>query len=149
MQARQQQGQEETMTGLRAHAPSGRVWAGRVLSGLVVLFLVVVSAVPKLFIPDVSGPVMTQLEWPAERTLLVAVLELTGALLYALPRTAVLGATMLTGLFGGAAAAHLRIGNPLLSHVLFSVYLGCMVWGALWLRDDRVRALLPIVSRRS
>ena len=64
--------------------------------------------------------------------------------LYAWPRTAVLGAVLLTGYLGGAVATHLRVGSPLFSHTLFGVYLGIALWGGLWLRDGRVRALLPV-----
>ena len=64
-------------------------------------------------------------------------------ILYALPRTAVLGAILLTGFLGGAVATHLRIGTPLFSHVLFGVYVGVIVWAGLYLRDARLRVLLP------
>jgi hypothetical protein len=64
--------------------------------------------------------------------------------LYAWPRTAVLGAILLTAYMGGAVATHLRIGNPLFSHMLFGVYLAVIAWGGLYLRDARVRALLPL-----
>jgi hypothetical protein len=64
--------------------------------------------------------------------------------LYAFPKTAVLGAILLTGYLGGAVAAHARLGDPLLTHDLFGVYLGLFVWGGLWFRDARVRALIPI-----
>jgi hypothetical protein len=64
--------------------------------------------------------------------------------LYAWPRTAVLGAILLTGYLGGAMATHVRIGSPLFSHSLFGVYLGIALWGGLWLRDARVRTLLPV-----
>jgi hypothetical protein len=60
------------------------------------------------------------------------------------PRTAVLGAILLTGYLGGAVATHLRVGDPLFTHVLFGVYLGLMVWGGLYLRDGRLRALIPL-----
>ncbi|NWN13565.1 DoxX family protein, partial [Escherichia coli] len=62
-------------------------------------------------------------------------------LLYAVPRTAVLGAILLTGYLGGAVAMHFRVGSPLLSHTLFGGYLGVIAWGGLWFRDPRVRAL--------
>ncbi len=123
---------------------SRAVWIGRVLSGLVVAFLLLASAAPKLFMADVSGPTMEQLGWPARYTMLLACIEIVGVALYALPRTAVLGAILLTGLFGGAMATHLRVDNPLFSHTLFSVYMGIIMWGGLWLRDARVRALLPL-----
>lgn len=66
--------------------------------------------------------------------------------LYAFPRTAVLGAILLTGYMGGAAATHLRVGNLLFTHVLFGVYLAVLAWGGLFLRDPRIRALLPLRS---
>jgi hypothetical protein len=69
---------------------------------------------------------------------------LVGTALYAWPRTAVLGAILLTGLFGGAIASHLRLGDPLFSHTLFGVYLGMLMWGGLWFRDPALRALLPL-----
>jgi hypothetical protein len=64
--------------------------------------------------------------------------------LYAVPRTAFLGAVLLTAYLGGAVATHLSAGSPLLSNTLFGVYLGLAVWGGLWLRDPRIRALLPL-----
>ena len=76
--------------------------------------------------------------WRAMGLLLLAITAL-----YIWPRTAVLGAIVLTGYLGGAVAAHLRIGDPLFSHTLFGVYLGVVLWGGLWLRDARVRNLLP------
>jgi hypothetical protein len=60
-----------------------------------------------------------------------------------------MGAVFLTGLLGGAVATHLRIDNPLLSHTLFPLYVGCLMWGGLWLRDARVRALLPFAPKPS
>jgi hypothetical protein len=74
----------------------------------------------------------------------IGLLLLAITALYAWPRTAVLGAVLLTGYLGGAVATHLRVGDPLFSHVLFGVYLGIALWGGLWLRDGRVRALLPV-----
>jgi hypothetical protein len=68
---------------------------------------------------------------------------LVGVVLYAFPQTAVLGAIVLTGYMGGAMATHLRIGSPLFSHVLFGFYLGVLIWGGLYLRDERVRKLIP------
>ncbi len=76
--------------------------------------------------------------WQAMGVLLLAI-----TVLYAWPRTAVLGAILLTGYLGGAVAAHLRVSDPLFSHVLFGVYLAVALWGGLWLRDARLRSLLP------
>ncbi|MEB3204839.1 MAG: DoxX family protein [Candidatus Sericytochromatia bacterium] len=127
--------------------PTRTVWVGRVLSGLCVAFLLLVSGSPKLFMPEVALPSMEHLGWPGKHLLTLGVLECTGALLYAVPRTAMLGAIVLTGMLGGAVAAHLRVGDPLLSHTLFPVILGAMMWGGLWLRDERVRRLMPWATR--
>lgn len=119
-------------------------WVGRVMSALVIAFLLMASVVPKLFLPELGVESMQQLGWNPKHLLLIAVLELAGTLLYAFPRTAFLGAVALTGLLGGAVATHLRIDNPWLSHTLFPLYVGSLMWGGLWLRNARVRALLPI-----
>ena len=66
--------------------------------------------------------------------------------LYAYPKTSILGAILLTGYLGGAIATHVRVGSPLFSHVLFGFYLGLMLWGGLWLRDARLRTLIPLRS---
>jgi hypothetical protein len=63
-----------------------------------------------------------------------------------IPRTSVLGAILLTGYLGGAVATHVRVGDPLATHVLFPVYIGIMLWGGLYLRNDRLRALVPLQS---
>ncbi len=64
-------------------------------------------------------------------------------MLYLVPRTAVLGAILMTGLLGGAMATHFRVGSPLYSHCLFGLYMGLFAWGGLWLREPRLRALMP------
>ena len=74
----------------------------------------------------------------------LGVVLLISTLLYAYPRTSILGAILLTGYLGGAVATHVRIGDPLFTHILFPVYLGVIAWGGLWFRDDRLQALLPI-----
>jgi hypothetical protein len=131
-------------------APFSRtaLWAGRCASGLAVLFLVFDAAI-KLVPLDVVLETMAPLGWPqsAEMARLLGALTLLCALLYAMPGTSVLGAILLTGYLGGAVATHLRVGSPLLTHTLFGVYLGLFVWGGLFLRDARLRALIPFVSR--
>ena len=79
----------------------------------------------------------------------LGIVTLACTALYAWPHTAVLGAVLLTGLFGGAIATHLRIGSPLLSHTLFGIYLGVIVWGGLWLRDERVRRVMPFLASQA
>lgn len=123
---------------------SGIVWTGRAMSGMFILFMLGASVMPKFFMPQVSEPIMVQLGWPTKYTVLIGGIELVGMLLYAIPRTAVLGAVILMGLLGGAMATQLRIENPLFSHILFSLYLGLFMWGGLWLRDSKLRAIFPI-----
>ena len=120
-------------------------WRFRVsfaMSALAVLFLLFDSVIKLLEI----GPVIdsfTQLGYPVSLARGIGSLELACLTLCVLPRTAVLGAIVLTGFLGGAVSTHLRIGDPLFSHVLFPVYVGLLVWGGLFLRDDTLRALLP------
>lgn len=124
----------------------GQTIIGRILSGLVILFLLFDAGL-KLVAPEVAIKYTPpSLGWPLNvpTMTMLAILLLIPTLLYIWPRTAILGAILITGYLGGAIATHVRIGSPLFSHILFGVYLGLMLWGGLWLRDPRVRALLPI-----
>lgn len=127
-----------------APVSSGALWTGRVLSGLIVLFMIF-DGVIKLPPLDVVTQTMTQIGWPADANVarLLGVIGLISTALYAVPRTSVLGAILLTAYMGGAIATNMRIGSPLFSHTLFGVYLGIILWGGLFLRDPRVRALIP------
>ena len=124
----------------------GQLIAGRVLSGLVILFLLFDAGL-KLVSPETaikySPP---DLGWPLEvgTMYLLGFLLLIPTLLHIWPRTAILGAILITGYLGGAIGTHVRIDSPLFSHSLFGVYLGLMLWGGLWLRDPRLRALIPL-----
>ena len=131
-----------TMGTAGARASASRTWAGRVLTALPVLFLAFDGATKVMNVAPVREA-MTQLGYPATLTATIGVLLLACLALYVAPPTAVLGAVLLTGYLGGAVASHLRVGNPLLSHTLFPVYVALMLWGGLALRDPRVRALLP------
>jgi hypothetical protein len=124
---------------------AGLVWFGRVLSGLVIAFMVFDGAI-KLPPLDVVTQTMTEMGWPADPATarLLGVIGLISTMLYAFPRTALLGAVLLTGYFGGAIATHVRISSPLFSHELFGVYLGVMMWAGLWLRSPRLRAIFPV-----
>lgn len=115
---------------------------GWTLSGLLIAFMAFDTAIKLIDLPIVAET-SQQLGWPTSLDRLIGVTELVSLALYIWPRTAVLGAILLTGLFGGAVAAHLRLFDPLFSHTLFGVYLGVLAWGGLWFRDERVRALLP------
>jgi hypothetical protein len=117
------------------------VWAGRILSGLAVLFLLM-DGVGKLVKPAPVIEATTALGWSEGSILTLGVLVLIATALYVIPRTAILGAILLTGFLGGAVASQLRIGNPLFSHTLFPVYIGVMVWVGLWLRHRQLRGLL-------
>lgn len=119
------------------------LWTGRVVTAIVVLFLALDSGMKLLQMPQVREA-MAPLGYPAELGLVIGIIEAICLVLYVVPQTAVLGAILLTGLLGGSAAAHLRVGDPLLSHVLFGVYVGILAWGGLYLRDERVRALIPL-----
>jgi hypothetical protein len=119
------------------------MWAGRIMSGLVILFLLLDGAM-KLIPLNVVVEASEQLGIPASLARTLGVLTLVCTLLYAFPRTAVLGAILLTGYLGGAVASHLRVGDPLFTHVLFGVYLGLLIWGGLYLRDGRLRVLIPL-----
>jgi len=92
--------------------------------------------------PVVQGTV--ELGYPDTVLVPLGLVLLASTILYAIPATAVLGAILVTGYLGGAVATHVRVGNPLLTHTLFPVWLGIALWGALWLRDPRLRALVPI-----
>ncbi len=122
------------------------IWVGRALSGLAILFFAM-DAGGKLIAPALMIANSPPLGLPADPgfyRLLGGVLAIC-AILYAIPRTAILGAVLLTGYLGGAIALQLRVGSPLFSHTLFGVYLGLMLWGGLWLRMPHLRALFPIV----
>lgn len=123
----------------------GAVLAGRIVSGLVIVFLLADGAMKLVPITPVTET-MAQLGWPADAgtARVLGILTIVCALLYALPQTAILGAILLTGYLGGAMATHLRVGSPILTHLLFGFYLGMMVWGGLYLRDGRLRALIPL-----
>ena len=138
-------------TALVMTAPAGKmVILGRVLSGLVVAFLAFDGAI-KLVPLDVVTETLAVLGYPADVGLerLLGVLTLLCALLYAIPRTSVLGAILLTGYLGGAMATHLRADSPLFTHLLFGFYLGVIAWAGLWLRDRRVRALIPFKNEQA
>lgn len=119
------------------------VIVGRALSALAILFLAFDTAV-KLAGMSVVAETLSSLGYPADIGFTIGVVELVCLVLYAVPRTAVLGAILLTALFGGGIATHIRVGSPLFTHILFGVYLGLFVWGGLYFRSDRLRELIPL-----
>lgn len=124
-----------------AEVSKGKMWAGRIVSALVVLFLLV-DSVMKLARASVAVEGTIKLGYPESVLVPLGVVLLVCTILYVIPRTAILGAVLLTGYLGGAVATHVRVGQSLFGHVLFPVYVGVMVWGGLYLRDKRVRALI-------
>ncbi|UYO00984.1 MAG: DoxX family protein [Devosia sp.] len=120
--------------------------AGWVLTGLIALFMLGASVAPKLLQMDVAYDAMEVIGWPPKYLLLIGAIELACVLLFVIPRTALLGAVLFTGLLGASLAANLRVDNPMFSHTLFSIYLGTATWVALWLRDERVRRVFPLLS---
>lgn len=122
-----------------------RLWAGRILSGLPMLFLLF-DGVVKLFkpVPVVEG--MARLGYPLSLSVTIGIVLLVCVFTYAIPQTSVLGAILLTGYLGGAVATHVRVGDPLFSHVLFPTYVAILLWTGLFLREDRMRVLLPVRS---
>jgi len=115
------------------------IWAGRIMSALPVLMLLL-SGVMKLVKPAAVVEGFARLGYPESLTVGIGIVELACAALYVVPRTSVLGAILLTAYLGGATATHVRIGEPFFMPIL----LGVLVWGGLFLRDERLRALLPL-----
>ena len=125
--------------GTAAATSKKMLWTGRVISAIPVL-LMVFSALMKLIkaAPVVEG--MPRYGYPESQIVTIGVLELFSCVVYLIPRTAVLGAILMTGYLGGATATNFRVGDP--SYIL-TVLLGVFAWGGLFLRDERVRALIP------
>jgi hypothetical protein len=117
-------------------------WIGFAMSVIVVLFLLLDAGMKLAAV----GPVLEagqQIGFPgAAMARKLGALLLVCTLLYAYPRTSLLGAVLVTGFLGGAVATHVRLGNPLFSHVLFGVYVGALMWSGLLLRDPRLRELV-------
>ena len=126
----------------RARATSSAtLWAGRILTGIAVLFLTFDAAIKLVGAKEaVAGTV--QLGWQPHHLPIIGTIAAVLLVLYIIPRTAPLGAILWTGYLGGAVATQLRVDNPLFSHVLFPIYVAAILWGGLYLRDPRVRALI-------
>ena len=121
------------------------LWAGRIMSGLVIAFLAVDVVIK--FVKPAPAPVVetcAHLGLPLSLAPVLGMILLVSTALYVIPNTSVLGAILLTGYLGGAVATHLRVGDPLFSHVLFPTYLGALLWGGLYVREPRLRALIPL-----
>jgi hypothetical protein len=118
------------------------LWAGWIMSGVVVLFLLL-DGVMKLLLVEPVIEATRQIGYPLDLIRPLGIICLVCAVLYAIPRTAILGAILLTGFLGGAIASKVRLEEALFSQVLFGAYVGVLAWGGLYLRDGRLRVLIP------
>ena len=121
-----------------------QTWAGRIVSGLVVLFMVM-DGTMKLFKPAVVLEANARLGYPESTLVGIGVTLLACTALYVIPRTSTFGAILLTGYLGGAVASNVRAAEVLFN-TLFPVMIGVLVWGGLWLRDSRLRNLVPLTK---
>jgi hypothetical protein len=119
-----------------------RLWAGRMMSGLPTLFLLVDGSM-KLYKPRAVVEATVQMGYPESAIVGLGVALLLSTLLYLLPRTAILGAILLTGYLGGAVASQVRV-SAMSVNIIFPVLIGALLWGGLWLRDRRLQALVPL-----
>ncbi len=117
------------------------LWAGRIMSGLAILFLVFDGVTKVMKVPAVLEA-SAQLQYPVRLIPVIGIILLICTAFYAIPRTSILGAILVTGYLGGAVETQLRAGNPLFSETLFPIYFSLLVWGGLYLRENRLRALL-------
>jgi hypothetical protein len=124
---------------------SAALWSSRVLAALVTLVMIADGAVD-LFRPSLVQAEMAATGFPEGKVHLVGAIILVCRRLYAIPRTSVLGAILMTGFLGGAICTHFRVGEIATAPQLVSLLLGGSAWGALYLRDLRVRTLLPLVD---
>src|SRR5271156_6185221 len=120
------------------------LWAGRILSVLALLFLLF-DAAGHLIMPAPVVEAFNRLGYPLSLSPTVGIIALVCVLIYAIPRTAILGAILLTGYLGGAVATHLRVRDPLFD-TIFPIIFGVLVWAGLFLRDSRLRALIPLTE---
>ena len=117
------------------------------MTALFAIFMLAASVAPKLLGSELATAPLVQIGWSPDYALLIGALELLCVVLFVMPRTALLGAVFMTALLGGALASHLRVDSPLFGYTLFSVYLGVFMWVALWLREEKIRKVFPVVNR--
>lgn len=129
----------EAGTTTAARPSNAMVWTGRIISGLVVLFLVGGSTMGIIKAAEFA-PQFAKYGYPEGALLKIQITCIVCALIYAFPRTAVLGAILLTGYLGGATATHVRVGEPFFIPILVAV----VAWGGIFLRDEKLRALIPL-----
>jgi hypothetical protein len=118
------------------------VWAGRIISGLITAFMIF-DAVIHLMKPAPVVEGFAKLNFPLSFAVPLGIIELLCVVLYVIPTTSILGAILLTGYLGGAVAIQMPTGNSLFGEILFPVYIGVFLWGGIYLRDEKLRALIP------
>ena len=123
----------------------GALWTGRIITAFPALFLFV-DSVMKLLKPPPVVQATVELGYPESSIIGLGIVLLACVVLYVIPKTSVLGAILLTAYLGGAVATHVRVGSPLFTHTLFPVYLAALIWGGLFLRDSRLRMLIPLTK---
>ncbi|HEY2211727.1 MAG TPA: DoxX family protein [Bradyrhizobium sp.] len=128
----------QTATGTKS-----TTWIGWIMSGIVVVFLLFDGTTKLMMITPVVDATIG-IGYPLDVIRPLGIVCLACAILYAMPRTSILGAILLTGFLGGAVASKVRLEAPLFGQVLFGVYVGILAWGGLYLRDGRLRALIPL-----
>jgi hypothetical protein len=118
-----------------------RLWTARIMAGLVIAFMLM-DSIPKIIPNETGSKGIVGLGYQAHHIPIFGTLGFLSILLFAIPRTQILGAILLTGYFGGAIATHVRLDHPLFSLILFPIYLAILAWGSLWLRNERLRKLI-------
>jgi len=140
------QNRRRTQTRSSRSSSKARIWTGRIMTAVPVAFLIF-DTVVKFLDLDVVRESLVTLGYPVTYAIVIGTIELVCLTAYLVPRTSVLGAVLMTGYLGGAIATHVRVGSPLPSHVLFPIYVAVLLWGGLYLREDRLRALMPLRRR--
>jgi DoxX-like protein len=128
----------------RYQVSSASLWSGRIISALAVIFLLldgVVKLIKPVFVVDAT----VRLGYPESVIVGLGIVLVASTIIYAIPRTTILGAILLTGYLGGAVATQVRVGESLFN-ILFPVILGVLIWGGIYLRDNRLRAIVPFRS---
>ena len=129
---------------IQSPTSKGRLWAARIMSWLPALFLLV-DGIMKLFKPAPVVEATVKLGYSESVIVPLGIVLTICTILYLIPRTAALGAILLTGYLGGAVATHVRAGEGLFP-IFFPIAFGILLWGGLWLRDNRVRSLIPLLQ---
>jgi hypothetical protein len=122
-------------------SPKATLWTARIMSGLVILFMLM-DSIFKFIVNETVLKGTTDLGFQSHHLPIMGTLGLISTLLYIFPRTRIIGAVLLTGYWGGAIATHVRLDNPLFTHILFPVYLAVFAWGAVWLNNEAFRKLI-------